>query len=195
MNHAGKGFKSTGHIQVVLDDSSPLSLNYTSYVPLQHTKNALTLEQLSVDLLTLPTNNQGQESHFQTVFQSYVDYYGSADYGNKWIQAAFQQITTNMNNGNASFSIFSNPQDVNGTYAMSLWLLPNPQPSCVCLVATMIPHKAPSHVHVLVTPAVPVSCFSGHFPRYPHHECMDARWSYHGQCPSKMPIFFRWYCR
>ena len=100
------------------DDSSPLlTLNYSSYLPLESTKNALTLEQLSLELLTLPSTNEAdqQPSHFHKVFQSYVKYYGSADYGNKWIQAAFQQITTNMYNGNASFSIFSNPQDVNGT--------------------------------------------------------------------------------
>jgi hypothetical protein len=109
------GFAPSGTLKLFNGTSSMplLKLGYESYVPLQQTKNALSLQKLSTSLLDGAASRSGTTttSSFSKLLESYTQYYGSADYADQWIQAAFAGTTTRFKNGNANFSLLESKND------------------------------------------------------------------------------------
>lgn len=79
------------------DGSSPRvgTYGYSSYTASNDTLNGLSLQNLATTVIS--TSNP--------TYRAFVDYYGSPDYANKWIEHAFNQEKTNFDHGNNDFSL------------------------------------------------------------------------------------------
>lgn len=59
-------------------------------------------------------------------FEKFYEYYGKANYGDKWVMAAFDGKATSFKNGNADFSKATNESRVGKFRVSRIALLPWP---------------------------------------------------------------------
>jgi hypothetical protein len=88
------GFTSEGQISV---DVSGVATNF-SYTYGQHpfNKNFRTLQNFSLDA---KDTMRGPDDSYYPEYQAFLDYYGDADYANKFIVAAFNKVNTGFSKG------------------------------------------------------------------------------------------------
>jgi hypothetical protein len=91
-------FEATG--SVVIDGVG--TVQYT-YNPLTDNVNRRTLQGFSTS--AEERMNQCANCPYKT-FKMFRDYYGSSDYADKWVTAAFDGTATSFTNGNADFSLY-----------------------------------------------------------------------------------------
>mmetsp|Transcript_55071 Transcript_55071/g.133798 ORF Transcript_55071/g.133798 Transcript_55071/m.133798 type:complete len:512 (-) Transcript_55071:94-1629(-) len=89
-------FEATG--AVIIEDVG--SIQYT-YNPLSDNNNKRTIQGFSTG--AEEKMNQCTNCPYKT-FKMFRDYYGSSDYADKWVTAAFDGRPTQLTNGNADFS-------------------------------------------------------------------------------------------
>lgn len=93
------GFTEVGQL-LILDPQ--MILNYT-YNSRDDTFNGRTIQKFSLsakeEMYTCQQNCPYSD------FTKFVKYYGEFDYGDQWIQAAFEKKSTNFENGNMDFSV------------------------------------------------------------------------------------------
>jgi hypothetical protein len=93
------GFTEFGQLMIM---DPEMIFNYT-YDSRDDTFNGRTIQQFS--LLAKDEMYACQKNCPYSDFAKFVNYYGAFDYGDQWIQAAFDQKATNFDNGNVDFSV------------------------------------------------------------------------------------------
>lgn len=102
-------------------DATSTSVTYVYDVETDNT-NDRTIQYFSTDANEKMRPSEGQD--FYPEFQKYYNYYGDADYGDKWVQAAFTASATDFSSGkgNADFSSYDLDARLR-TYACSFIVL------------------------------------------------------------------------
>lgn len=90
------GLASAGQLQLTVSSSNSTVYSYSSYDASADTLNGLSLKQVA--------NNTATSSN--PTYRAFVDYYGTYDYADKWIEHAFKHKDTNFEHGNNAFSMF-----------------------------------------------------------------------------------------
>eukprot|EP00980_Cylindrotheca_fusiformis_P003784 scaffold834_cov123-Cylindrotheca_fusiformis.AAC.31 len=103
-----RGFMELGQI---LFQESQITLNYT-YDSGDDTFNGRTIQKFSLNAKDEMFKRK-EDSPYED-FTKFLNYYGEFDYGDHWIQAAFDQQATKFRNGNVDFSLV-NTEGLEGT--------------------------------------------------------------------------------
>lgn len=85
------GFDASGHLIIpgLFDgEDDPISMDYTQYDVLQDTRNALSLARTSLQLEENDSSST-RTATLSTLLDSYRSYFGSLEYANDWVTAAF----------------------------------------------------------------------------------------------------------
>jgi len=96
------------------------------YNLLEDNRNAMTLQTLSANAEAEMLVCDDSCPH--TMFKKYFEYYKVADYGDRWVTAAFSLSSTRLFRGNADFSIYSNSKMAQseaaklGVTCLNLWM-------------------------------------------------------------------------
>lgn len=77
-----------------------------SYDPEADNLNGRTIQGFSVTAL-FEMRLDGDGGEYFEIFQKYVDYYGTSDYGNQWVTAALTNGETTLERGNANFEDYA----------------------------------------------------------------------------------------
>ena len=99
------GFASEGSVEI-----EGVGILEYFYDPTKDNRNNRTLQGFSTQAKELMWDCQFGASHSNCPYPTYskfYQYYGVFDYGDQWIQAAFEKKTTQFSNGNADFSAYT----------------------------------------------------------------------------------------
>lgn len=114
-------FKPSGNMEIGAIGEQPYS-----YEPLTGNKNARTIQGFSTGAKTKMYDCE--KCPYKT-YQKFYDYYKAYDYGDKWVQAAFNKGQANFENGSADFSSYTgvglNEAIKKGTAYLNIWMYVN----------------------------------------------------------------------